>query len=534
MNTVFSELLRKGTKKATFFIVISCVYMSLTVTKNAQAQKIDDQACASVNFQPFQHKGSSHVAIILAHNHEIQKQLFRQRNEISNGTYKYYLAPGKHSLFVTIHSVKDFAKARNRKAFSQLIISPKADPIKRSVVELTVEHDKAYQLTLVNMRDEQINFQLLEDEHECQPLKQTILTAKPLANDIENLAFKTLPASLEYRLRKLMTKLADFHSENNYEGPFANIIPVDNYGAFGLAVDSNYDDNGKALKVLSVLPYSQASKLNFLSGDKITHLSGDKISSSKKAPNKVVSEYISALHIGSMLNVQVIRNGEKVKLTGRYAPVMLPEVTYQLLSDNTVDKKQPNLLEHTELPVLLKFEYAQLILEIYDYFRDKNAELTTINISRKALIDNRLGVSGNFTVAPEKFGLEVYSIEQESIAEKIGLLNGDIIIKLNGKSLDRNNANVVLASVLKLSQGHVSSVTIKRNNQQLTLKKSYQPTELTAFNLTLDLASKELSDDSVAKIITKVRQNQIICLEGVAADGHYRECSKNNLGFLQK
>lgn len=139
-----------------------------------------------------------------------------------------------------------------------------------------------------------------------------------------------LPPRLEYRLRRLMAKI-DAHHQGLTHAEKTNLVPQTQVNRFGAIFDHTQDDNDKALQILAVSPFSQATKLGLASGDAIIALGKSPVDlEDRKNPDQALKNYLGPMTEGQTITIKVIRNGNTMTLQGTFKPVIVPEVYYQL------------------------------------------------------------------------------------------------------------------------------------------------------------------------------------------------------------
>ena len=126
-----------------------------------------------------------------------------------------------------------------------------------------------------------------------------------------------------------MSKLYQYHNKDSKYSADSNVVPMKVIDNFGTVIDKQYADNG-GLQVLSVLPYSLASKLGLTSGDIITEFAGDSIMVNETEPLTQLMEYLGSIDIRKKISMTIIRSGQALTLNSKYTPIILPEISYQV------------------------------------------------------------------------------------------------------------------------------------------------------------------------------------------------------------
>lgn len=486
MTTVFKFLNLCQIKS----IVAYCV-LTISISFKATASH-----CATVSFNLTKVNGELYVAFLARHNGE-KLEKTTHKDAIINGNHHYYLAPGRHVLLVEQWPVKTYRKLRrnNRIRSKYNYIDMRAQK-----VVLTVKADRNYQLEF-GANDLSSGFLKIKNENEipCTLEEQSLLQAKLPIDMDEGTESVELSAPLEYRLRRIMTKLARYH-QHREDDTYSNAYDAKLNHYMGTTIDNEYKDNGSALQILSVLPYSLANKLRLMSGDKITHLNGKEIKADDRTPDQQLSAYFGSLYLGEAIDIKVLRNGKSESLTGTYTPIIVPAANYQIIVTKKITDARGTFKQFRALSTLLQFEFDQLILEIKNHFLDNNGDQPFITIYRDEKLDNRIGIFGDRIVLREGIGVKIAKIDENSVAESLGLMVGDIILSINHHDITEKNVNHLMASLTSLKQDDEFVLRVKRKEQYLTLKNTFQPQTLAGFTLMLDLQSLEAAEAHLEKV----------------------------------
>ncbi|MDT0604017.1 PDZ domain-containing protein [Thalassotalea castellviae] len=471
MNTVFKRM----KKCCNVTLIFMSLIMFSTIAKATQ--------CSTLEFVSTKKNNEVYVAMISAHNDQAIEKT-DNKYDILDGEHSYYLEEGMHTLIVEQWPAKKFRRLRKNNR-----ISKKYLPVDKStqILSLNVTAGRHYQLEFFKDKQEP-SIRIKNDSAQlCSIDKNEVLAAKADHNFTDKLEDINLPSSLEYRLRKLMNRIAKFHNFEKIETQ-SNFIHARVNAYIGTSIDNEYKDNGKALKVLSVLPYSLAHKLQLMSGDKITHLGGKVIEADKRHPNQQLNDYFNELQLGEEIEIGLLRNNISKQLVGTYKPNVVPELSYQL--DLSSSKHSQSIVKQLKrLPIELQFELDQLTIELSNYYRSKNHNLEYVNIARNKALDKRIGFSGNKIVFPDNVGLKVYEIEENSFAEYLGLKVNDVVMSINGEEITTDNIEQTLNSLSSLKLGEEISISIFRNEKLITLTNEYLPQVFVGFNFLVNLKS---------------------------------------------
>jgi len=464
---------------------------------------VSAQQCATINFPLTERDGKEYVALIVGHNDEMIEK-YNNKDEISSGQHNYYLAKGKHTLVIEQWPLSKYKKLRHNNKIHKRYLPVQ---IHSQVVQVNVIDNQYYQFEFLANKDNSTWVNLIkETSRDCVAQKKKIFTAKKENLDKSTSSTDLLPEPLEYRLRRMMTKVATYQENTKSDKSPSNIIPTQFNQIIGSVIDENYALDGKALKVLSVLPYSLANRLKLLSGDLITHLNDTKIQESQLSPNQQFSRYFSALVVGEKIKITILRDNKKQHLRGEYVPVISPEVTYQLT--NTSHAPQ-TLINNKHLSGQISLELDQLVLELNDFYNAQELNQPFIQISRNESFDRSIGLSGNKVLLDGEIGLAIENVDQDSFAEKFGLKQADVLVKINDIAMTDANLASLVKSLSQLKVGEEISLTINRAGEYLTLTDIYQPLKLVAFTLNIDLYSGDNGLAMVEKLQKAYKDNYL-------------------------
>ncbi|KGJ92069.1 PDZ domain-containing protein [Colwellia psychrerythraea] len=493
MNTVFNERIALWTKKHGSLILMILLVLGFSTHANAQQ-------CASVGFVSAAENDDGYISLIARHN-ENNLERVNNRAGIISGEYQYSFGVGKHIVVVEQWPTKVYKKLREN---SKIHIRYLPLNLKYQTVLLDVKADHNYQLKVLSSGQKIESIEVNSDIKKlCEAKGKEIFKAFPLlqesngteSNNPENIK---LPAPLEYRLRQLMTKLENSNQSDEFDllvQSFDGSISTD----IGVLTSSDYQNNGDAIEIVSVKPYTLAEQLQLRSGDKITHLGGDRIKADDSSPFKQLKAYFANLYIGERIKITFLRNGKKNKINKRFMPVIVPKINYQIAEKTPSSKTQEIVTEYQALAGINRLELEQLILEIQHYYQDNNYNQDVILISRAEKFDNKIGFSGDKIVFPKSTGLKIFNINEHSFAEKIGLKTLDIIVNINGQDITTDNIEKLISSLTLLKSGDTVSMQIQRGEQLVTLEKTYQPQLLVSFNLSIDLPSIKIATERLEK-----------------------------------
>ena len=469
--------------------IVFCIYILSAVPSYAEQ-------CSRLSFSSSEKNNMQYVSMIVSHNGELLERTTHKKN-ILNDEHSYYLEPGEHTFIIEQWPAKIYRKLQRGNKISKKY---NLIDITSQSVYLKIDAGRHYQVKFLS--NEQPLLKLVDVQPEdvsCTASEKGVMQAKVIKkgkNKHENIM---LPATLEYRLRKLMTKLKNYHQfqeDDNQSNYFhAKLNPY-----MGTTIDNEYQKNGSAIKVLSVLPYSLASKLQLMSGDIITHLNSKEIRANNKTPDQQLSEYFASLYIGKAIEIDVLRNDQQKQLTGIFQPIIIPDVSYKITEEQNLNKIVQAFRQNQYVPANLQFELDQLILEIKNYYQSTNYNYSSINISRDKKLDDHIGLSGGRVKLKNGIGLKLVRVAEDSFAQSLGLQAGDTIVSINNQGLTTQNVDSSIASLRSLLVDEHISITVIRNGKSITLSERFKPQELTSFNLMIDLQAVGVISEQIAKI----------------------------------
>lgn len=503
MNTVFKSF--KYTQVILAFIFVFILPF-----------KVSAQQCSTIKFISTTKNNESYVAMITQHNGEVIEKV-DNKWDIYNEEHEYYLEEGQHSLIVEQWPTDVFRFLRKNNK-----ISKKHTPVDTQFQTFLINLKAGYYYELEFLSQTQnrpkvvvrrVNKKACKAETDWLSEDLILPAKKAVTIEHEPIAF---PEALEYRLRKLMTKINTYHKDLS-DDSYNNFITSNIDQFFGASFDNEYVNGGSAIQILSVRPFSLASQLNFKSGDKITHFNGIKIKRynedrkyrGRELPTSMqLNLYTRTLHIDDEFKATVIRNAEKVEISGKFAPKILPEVNYQILSSGNNDNKK-TLINALALPSELHFEFEELIMEIKTFYQKRGYNESHIQITRDEKLDNVFGFSGKGVLEQGEIGLKIENIIPDSLAQQFNLRVGDIIIAINGTNTTSSNLKNLLNSISKHTAGTSLNLTVKRENRQFTIDQVYQPEKLVGFDLAIDLHSIEVIRTALNQIKRRTKRDHL-------------------------
>jgi hypothetical protein len=394
--------------------------------------------------------------------------LFRSKKETINGSTKYYLAEGDHSLTVEMWKKNDLKRGLKETLYSSAdVLGIAAKPEKVSTYKMVTENNLAYQVSIA--LDGELD---IKSTKKLCVLKTNHLLPAIVKTDKTVRSLKKLPIQLEKRLRVVMNKVI------NSGQPLGVINSVESE-FFGAVKDNSYKGKEGHIRLLSVMPYSLAHNLGLLSGDVIISY-GD-------MENSTLEETLLALEYKKHMEFEVLRSSTLVKLKMEYKPVVVPEVIYGV-SESDLQKK---IISPSEFNSETQFEINQLMLEVSNFYRKNNFK-GTITLARDDTYNKEFGLVGTLIKNPNSgYVINVVDVLPFSSAKGIGLQRGDLIISVNNQIMETTNISNINKELRELIEGKEYFISIKRGNDYITLKEKYIPSEFSKFALHIDLDTED-------------------------------------------
>jgi membrane-associated protease RseP (regulator of RpoE activity) len=212
-----------------------------------------------------------------------------------------------------------------------------------------------------------------------------------------------------------------------------------------------------------------------------------------KDPYKVLYGLLGDLGLGHDVNMTILRAGKEYQLSHQYLPAIVPNVNYKIEAFNTIK----SLTNSAPLPEDIRFQYNNIMVEIAEYAKQNNFDKNLITIKSPKKYDVDFGLTGKNTTSGNKSAFIVMRITANSPAENVNLQQGDMIIAINGEELT-GSPSVILSSKIKaLIINKIYSLSIIRDGVSHILSGEYSPILFPKFEVTLDLAERNLALNSL-------------------------------------
>jgi hypothetical protein len=488
MNTAFKRALRYiASKNIIVFLA------SLFIAFQIQAKE-----CATIEFFSKEQKNEDFVYFMSDHNgYRLSKS--KNKYDIIEGEKNYYLEDGTHKVVVERWPLDSFRKIRKGKKIKSKYI-PDDIAKQNLILNLKKNHHYKFEFRLDGFKKPSIvmrskSVKPCEKYRLLQAKDKIVLTGQP-----------ALSKDLEYRLRKLMTKIQTHHKSTgiNENG---NFFPLFISPFIGTSIDKDFVDDNTAIQVLSVLPYHFANNFNLMSGDKITHLNDVRINASNGIPSQLFNEYIEGLIYGDNFTATIVRNGKEFEISGEYKPKILPELSYQFVTEDNHNKLD-TLINQKPLPSSLSFQFNELVHEIVEFYQKHDYQKEHAYIYRDEKQDETFGFSGKRFVDSGVIGLRIEEILPGSFAQKLGLQTEDIITAINDVHINKENLTVLINSLAELKGGEKLSVIVQRGKKTISLERDYSPEQLAGFEIDINLYTITLAKIALNKFKNRKNQNE--------------------------
>jgi C-terminal processing protease CtpA/Prc len=488
MNIVFNRVVLSAvSKKIIVFLA------SLFIAFQLQAKE-----CATIEFFSTEKNNEDFVYFMSDHNgYRLSKS--RNKYDIMEGEKIYYLEDGTHKVVVERWPLDSFRKIRKGKKIKSKYI-PEDIVIQNLILNVKENHHYKFEFILDESKNPTIVMRS-KSVKSCE--KYRLLQAK---DEIVQTEQPELSKDLEYRLRKLMTKI-QFHHKSTGSNENGNFLPLYISPFIGTSIDKDFADNNTAIKVLSVLPYYIANNFNLMSGDKITHLNGVSINTNNGTPSELFNEYIEGLFYGDNFSATVVRNGKEFEISSEYKPKILPELSYQFVNEDNHNKID-TLINQKSLPSSLNVEFNELVLEIVEFYQKHDYQEEYAYIYRDEKQDRTFGFSGKRFVDSGVIGLRIEEILPGGVAQKLGLRIEDIITTINDVHINHENLTILINSLSELKGGEKLSVIVQRGKKTISLERDYSPEQLAGFEIDINLNTITLAKIALNKFKNIKNQNE--------------------------
>ncbi|WP_206483173.1 PDZ domain-containing protein [Thalassotalea sp. G2M2-11] len=406
----------------------------------------------------------------------------RNYREVMSGRHEYKIMPGEHSITL-LQYPKSYYQLSNSD------FAPRASAKGLVDVKIKVFHlkiDSGYKLTIgltENSEFAPINL-VNQQSTNCELQSDDIIFGKKDSLYVDN---EPLPDELEQGLTRVMTRIRDYHQqERDFE---ANIVPtkIDEY--FGSVIDDDYSDKNQ-IKILTVLPFSLAAELGLKSGDSIIGMGNRNITKNDGEPRDLFASYIKGVDYKAPLIFDVIRDHEKLKITGKKQFKIIPGSHYSF--DNTTN--QPlQITNRKRLDPKLAFAYDREMLALQEYYRTKDIKADYIRLHRDKRLSNSFGLKGK---AIKGAGILVTFLTESSPMKKLGLKKDDLIITLGDGSKATDNIETLIAQTRAWQPNESVSMVVKRDGKSVELQGVYEPQYLPGYTLSLEVNAEKYINEA--------------------------------------
>lgn len=330
---------------------------------------------------------------------------------------------------------------------------------------LVVEANKYYEIG-VSFKDKEASDVVIS---------QRDVVSCDLADAIALDAFQTPPAYKQITLKNEVALKIQRIFFNQYSGNSNTIQSISPSGfSANLGLTFNQLQTRDAgIEVLSILPFSTASKLDIKSGDILLTLNGKKLVGSFQ-DKKQYFEYM-LMGLSRELSIRLIRGNEKKELEIDIRSLFIPKYQYTVNSN-----KSSQVKNYVAMNEHLRNELELELTSLSKLYGKQYPNIDEIRFHIPAQPDKTVGITGR----QDNQGIVVNFIRKNSVAEQLGIKIGDILIDINEKGES--------AAGLKNQQAFnskVFNVKVIRNGNLVEINDIVTPPQLPAVNMSLTLGN---------------------------------------------
>jgi len=445
------------------------------------------ESCASISIVDKLNQQNKFIYELIGNNMErvsIERRLSKRIKDTKN----YYLQPGSHTLTFWKWDKSLLKKSILRNDKRQ---KPQA---KTHVVSVNVKPNKHYTIANVGTNDQPILSVSKMSNMQCDASTAAIFKAK----DSKSVTKITLPSALQYRLDMLMEKAGTTSEYKN------NLLPLEVVTAFG-AVTQYPDKNKTELITLAVSPFSLASKLGLQTGDKIIKLGSNEIKDIESELNEPLADYLLSLSERNNIEIEVVRDNNKLTLNHPYRLTIIPETRYSFNSQSALEK---NLINAAPINNVLSRKFKRLLMDIDNLPQLSTAEhLDAIKIVRQESYDKKYGIVGE--IKSSTSGFTIHQIKENSAAQAIGIKENDELIRINDTKIKGKSINEVAQVISHIELNKDYNLLVNRDGHQIKLSGIYSPLIIPAYELIIDRNSKLEVEKLMPRLMKKRRKKHL-------------------------
>lgn len=266
--------------------------------------------------------------------------------------------------------------------------------------------------------------------------------------------------------------LASMPEHNN---TLASISPPGFSTDLGFTIDkAKKVDSG--VEILSVTPFSIASKLGLRSGDKIIKINDELLEGEAERVKKQIISAISS--VTKTIEVNLVRNGKVLKIIKDSADLFVPRYKY-----NTKQQSKVSRVNYIPLTDIVRYQLDSIMAAFASKYAVKFPKADEIVIELPQVIENRLGITGIRNNGDEQKVVTVSLVLPDSAAAQLGIQVGDKIVSLNEKSIQQTLSHE--SFVQKLVE-----IDFIRKNERYKVSKVVRVRRLPEITVKIDLSDK--------------------------------------------
>ncbi|WP_286234397.1 PDZ domain-containing protein [Thalassotalea sediminis] len=445
-----------------------CIFISVLYTNTLFASQ-----CASLQF-----KHNDRLVVLDSVNYKQVEEKYSYK-DLLNGKGIYYLAEGPQLL--SLFAVKKQKRIMRLDPSTTLDIMTDDD-----IVYLAQQYyfEAGYSYTFIYDDQPQTISLLKKTPRECKMPEGTVLEG---ASSSTTLTMSRLPENLEKKLQAFRQKSFRHYQIAGKSLPIGNIDPLKVNRYFGTVTENSYTTDGH-IKLLSVLPSSPAFNLGLRTGDEIISFdnTGISISFDNKKPIDALNLYLKIIRNNNyQIKMMVQRQNRKFMIEGEDELVFVPSSIFSFGSSELLNNISFNRIN--QLSNALQFDYEQLTMSLVKFYSQRDISTEYIQLFRPEEKIESLGLEGVLDLGT---GVQVELLIEDSPLKSIGVMEGDILTKINGRNITKS-LTPLIEEVTALNNDDQLKIQLIRNSQQYELNGTYKKPVLPQFNLLLNLRSKE-------------------------------------------
>jgi len=185
----------------------------------------------------------------------------------------------------------------------------------------------------------------------------------------------------------------------------------------------------------------------------------------------------------------------KNKSSASFEIIINKQKTKECDSNEIVQPTEGSLNADNTIPENLQYRLDLVMNDLQSYFSLKDQPSKTITLAKDERLSKILGIVTE-TKPTSTSGIKVLAITQFSTAAKIGLLPGDIILRVNevllanNETIDKKDQSMLSLfkhTLTTLTKGENLTVEVRRHQNTMQLKSNYNDLSLPPYRLTIQI-----------------------------------------------